>query len=79
MKLSFWSDEDRLFVPRRLGFGWSINFKFIAKKLGWVKSPPHEDREDTSNSERSCENHEQESRVERLKRQIEDSRYEERR
>ena len=35
MKLNFWSDEDRLFVPR-LG-GWSINFKFIARKLGWIK------------------------------------------
>ena len=28
MSFSFWSDEDRLFVPRMLG--WSINFKFIA-------------------------------------------------
>ena len=36
MSFSFWSDEDRLFVPRLLG--WSINFKYIAKKLGWIKT-----------------------------------------
>ena len=35
MKLNLWSDEDRLFIPR-LG-GWSINFKYIARKLGWIK------------------------------------------
>ena len=73
MKLSFWSDEDWLFVQRRIGFGWSINFKFIAKKLGWIKSLPHEDRK------QSVEKPEQASHIERLKRQIEDSRYEERR
>ena len=35
MKLNLWSDEDRLFIPRTLGM--SINFKYIARKLGWVK------------------------------------------
>ena len=35
MKLNLWSDEDRLFIPRTLGT--SINFKYIARKLGWVK------------------------------------------
>ena len=35
MKLNLWSDEERLFIPR-IG-GWSINFKHIARKLGWVK------------------------------------------
>jgi hypothetical protein len=33
-----WSDEDRLFIPR-LG-GWSINFKYIARKLRWAKPLP---------------------------------------
>ena len=37
MKLNLWSDEDRLFIPRTLGMGMSINFKYIARKLGWVK------------------------------------------
>ncbi|MBU1050396.1 hypothetical protein KKG90_10295 [Candidatus Bipolaricaulota bacterium] len=35
MSFNLWSDEDRLFIPR-LG-GWSINFKYIARKLRWVK------------------------------------------
>jgi len=33
--MTLWSDEDRLFVSRMLG--WSINFKYIAKKLGLIK------------------------------------------
>ena len=79
MKLSFWSDEDRLFVQRRIGFGWSLNFKFIAKKLGWIKATSPTDDEGGSRPEQAGENREQESRAERLKRQIEDSRYEDRR
>jgi len=70
MSFSFWSDEDRLFVPRLLG--WSINFKFIAKKLGWIKPsaseiepPTHQDPETSS-----------ETREERLRRAIERSRSE---
>jgi hypothetical protein len=35
MKLNLWSDEDRLFIPRT--GGWSINFKYFARKLRWVK------------------------------------------
>ncbi|MFC2082703.1 hypothetical protein ACFLSG_01515 [Candidatus Bipolaricaulota bacterium] len=38
MSPKLWSDEDRLFIPR-LG-GWSISFKHIARKLGWIKSVP---------------------------------------
>ncbi len=38
MKLNLWSDEERLFIPR-VG-GWSINFKHIARKLGWIKGLP---------------------------------------
>ena len=33
--MNLWSDEDRLFIPRLLGL--SINFKYIAKKLGLIK------------------------------------------
>ena len=38
MKLNLWSDEERLLIPR-IG-GWTINFKFIARKLRWVKALP---------------------------------------
>ena len=38
MSPKLWSDEDRLFIPR-IG-GWTINFKHIARKLGWVKTLP---------------------------------------
>jgi hypothetical protein len=71
MSPRLWSDEDRLFIPR-MG-GWSINFKYIARKLGWVKQsslakpsqpqdpdiPPHD-----------------ETPEERLKRTVEQSRFE---
>jgi len=70
MKLSFWSDEDRLFVQRQFGFGWSLNLKFIFKKLGLIKPPPPEQPSEGSRPQ---------SHTERLKKQIEDSRYEERR
>ncbi len=79
MKLSFWSDEDRLFVPRQFGFGWSLNLKFIAKKLGWIKSPPRGRQRDGTSREQPSGERPRRSRSERLKKQIEDSRYEERR
>lgn len=72
MSPSFWSDEKKVFVPR-LG-GWSINFKYLAKKLGWVKSDvvdsvdPMADRNDTT----------PESQEDRLRRSIERSRFEDR-
>ena len=70
MNFSFWSDEDRLFVPRLLG--WSINFKFIAKKLGWIKTPtPEIEPPATDETETSSE-----TREERLRRAIERSRSE---
>jgi len=37
MSFKMWSDEDRLFIPR-MG-GWSINFKYIARKVRLVKTP----------------------------------------
>ena len=35
MNLPFWSDEERLFVPWLLGI--SLNFKHVARKLGWMR------------------------------------------
>jgi len=36
MELPVWSDKDHLFIAWALGI--TINFKFIAKKLGLVKT-----------------------------------------
>ena len=74
MDFSFWSDEDRLFVSRRFGFGWSINFKYIARRLGLVRDKPGPISADTPQSERS-----KGSRQDRVRAQIEASKYEERR
>ena len=43
MRLSFWSDEDRWFVPRAFGLGYSLNLKYVAKRLGWIKPTLGED------------------------------------
>ncbi len=72
MKLPFWSDKDRLFVF--WGLGMSLNFKFIARKLGLVEpltQPVTED--EPSNSEPSTQ-----TRQDHLREQIEASKYEER-
>ena len=70
MSFGFWSDEDRLFVPRLLG--WSINFKFIAKRFGWIKPTSESSSpEDDPQIESAPAN-----REERLRQAIEDSRYE---
>jgi len=72
MKLNLWSDEDRLFIPR-LG-GWSINFKYVARKLGWIKpSPLDEKAESPDVSEETPE-----TSKERLRRSVERSRFEDR-
>jgi hypothetical protein len=46
MSPSFWSDQDRLFVPRLAGL--SINFKFIARKLGLIKRKPQDVKSEVS-------------------------------
>ena len=70
MNSSIWSDEDRLFVPRLLG--WSINFKYIAKKLGWIKvAAPEGELSPSDEPELTSE-----SREDRLRRAIERSRTE---
>lgn len=74
MAFSFWSDEDHLFVARRIGFGWSINFNYIARKLGLIKGASHSIDKEAPKSEPSAE-----SQQNRLRRQIETSKYEEKR
>jgi len=39
VSVSFWSDEDRWFVARSFGLGYSLNLKYVAKRLGWIKTP----------------------------------------
>jgi hypothetical protein len=72
MKLNLWSDEERLFIPR-IG-GWSINFKHIARKLGWVKPAvsltPAEDADPLADAPETSEA--------RLRRSVERSRFEDR-
>jgi hypothetical protein len=75
MSPSFWSDEDRWFVPRTFGLGYSLNLKYVAKRLGWIKSPqPPEatgpNRSEHADSERPS------SREDRLRERIEASKYE---
>ena len=70
MELPFWSEQDRPFVVWALGI--TVNFKFIARKLGLVQATasihkPEEIRESVPA---------QESREDRLRRQIEASKYE---
>lgn len=75
MRLSFWSDEDRWFVPRALGLGYSLNLKYVAKRLGWIKpsANPAEARSETLGDAPQIET---ESREDRLRKQIEASRFE---
>lgn len=74
MNLSFWSDENHLLVRRAIGLGWSINFKYIARKLGLFKEDQPQGTQQTPKSEPTPE-----SREDHLRRQIEVSKYEERR
>jgi len=71
MRLSFWSDEDRWFVPRAFGLGYSLNLKYVAKRLGWIKT----------RAEETAAEHDQptavpKTREQRLREQIEASKYE---
>ena len=72
MKLNLWSDDHRLFIPRTLGV--SINFKYIARKLGWVKPlPVKPEAVDAESADESPETPE-----DRLRRSVERSRFEDR-
>jgi len=75
VRLSFWSDEDRWFVPRAFGLGYSLNLKYVAKRLGWVKSAPggiHAAEHDRAELPTGVSR----TREERLRDQIESSKYE---
>lgn len=74
MTFSFWSDEDRLFVSRHLGLGWSVNFKYIARKLGLIKNSPQPNSEDEKETAPGLKGGE-----DRLREQIEASKYEQER
>ena len=75
MNLSFWSDENRWFVPRKFGLGYSLNLKFVFKRLGWIKptldEPAGDGRPASLDDALRTE-----TREDRLRRQIEASRYE---
>lgn len=75
VKLSFWSDENRWFVPRVFGLGYSLNFKYVAKRLGWIK-PPAEEMPASERSEREQLTVAPKTREQRLREQIESSKYE---
>ncbi len=72
IKLNLWSDEERLFIPR-IG-GWTINFKQIARKLGWVKPVPLGEKAEKTDSPVDAP----ETSKERLRRSVERSRFEDR-
>ena len=75
VNFSFWSDEDRWFVPRALGLGYSLNLKYLAKRLGRVKSGST-GRLLRDESAGDSDEIQTETREDRLRRQIEASRYE---
>ena len=70
MSLNLWSDEERLFIPR-LG-GWTINFKYIARKLRWVKPLPSKSEAATADPADEAP----ETSEDRLRRSVERSRFE---
>ncbi len=72
MNLNLWSDEDRLFIPRMLG--WSINFKYIARKLGWIK--PSMSPKGVEDADLPVDT--PETSEDRLRRSVENSRFEDR-
>lgn len=75
MRIGLWNDEDRLFVGKTFGLGATINLKYVAKRLGLIKrsspttppAPPDEAPKPAG----------EESREDRLRRQIESSKAEE--
>ena len=76
MSFNLWSDEDRLFIPRTLGMSMSINFKYIARKLGWVKPVALTTTSGEVNPEPSDDH--PETSEDRLRRSVERSRFEDR-
>jgi len=70
MELPFWSNQDRPFVVWALGI--TVNFKFIARRLGLVKAAASVRKPEQIRDLVPA----QESREDRLRRQIEASKYE---
>ena len=71
MELPFWSDKDHLFIAWALGI--IVNSKFIAKKLGLVKTAG----QSVHKGEASQSEPVPLSQKDRLREQIEASKYEE--
>lgn len=74
VRLNLWSDEDRWFVLRRFGLGYSLNLKYLAKRLGWIKAT--KEVESGGFSESDGARQAPQSREDRLREQIEASKYE---
>jgi hypothetical protein len=70
MSPKLWSDEERLFIPR--AGGWPINFKHIARTLGWVKKLASLKRVEVANHSAEAS----ETSEDRLRRSVESSRFE---
>jgi len=75
VSFSFWSDEDRWFVARTFGLGYSLNLKYVAKRLGWIRTPPAAPTADAAERDAPARP-ERAPRQERLREQIESSKYE---
>ncbi len=75
MRLSFWSDEDRWFVPRAFGLGYSLNLKYVAKRLGWIK-PASEKTPAITHSQSEQSAGVPKTQEQRLRERIEASKYE---
>jgi hypothetical protein len=76
VRLSFWSDENRWFVPRKLGLGYSLNLKYVAKRLGWVKAGRVEVPPAIDSTEHEDSKAETMTREQRLRERIESSKVE---
>jgi hypothetical protein len=74
MSFSFWSDDDRWFRPRTLGLGYSLNLKYVAKRLGWIRTEGPSECVNPAGTEESPTR--PESRQDRLRRQADESKYE---
>jgi hypothetical protein len=77
MSPSFWSDEEKWFVPRRFGLGYTVNFKYVARRLGLVKSSAAAVADRKTGADLARAEGSRETPEERLRRQIEASKYEE--
>jgi len=75
VRLGFWSDEARWFVPRAFGLGYSLNLKYVAKRLGWIK-PASEEIATPENARTEPPADAPGTRAERLRERIEASKYE---